>query len=96
MYLYTEYRGVHQVECTWSTGILWKCVRKCVRLYMEYKLMMIYDTESPQPGEGEGEGEEDGEKENKSLKIPSWVLDLFQGLSFSPSSMTYNSIYQCF
>ena len=35
-YLYTEYRGVHRI-------------RECASLYMEYKLSVRYDMESPQP-----------------------------------------------
>ena len=48
-YLYTKYRGVHGIwGCTQSTGNV-HGIQKCIRIYAEYKLLMIYDTESPQP-----------------------------------------------
>ena len=40
---------VHRVQgCTQSTGVV-HSVLKCVSLYVEYKLFMSYDNESPQP-----------------------------------------------
>ena len=44
-YLYTGYRGVHRAQGMYTE------YRNCISLYMEIKLSMSYDNESPQPND---------------------------------------------